>query len=277
MMRRSGIIFVAACVVAAGALAGQEPTRASRGISARVEVEYGPLLRARSEQSPTSPILVRVAPQKGGKRQQIEFIGAVAGTFDLRDFLEREDGAPLADLPAIPVSIESKLPPGHGTDLYDSEESWFNWRAHYRELMWGAVGLWALAPVVYLIVRRARTPAAAAPVAPPAPALTIGEQLREAIESAGSRVLSVDERAKLELLVIRYFSDRIAVDAAGDPARTLGRLREHPESSGLVIAIERWLHARASGDEARAQASAALQELRATRLRPGMQSAGVGA
>ncbi|MCC6359576.1 MAG: hypothetical protein IT450_12600, partial [Phycisphaerales bacterium] len=65
-------------------------TRAVRGLAAQVEIEYASPLRARAEQSPATPFMVRVSPIAGTKRQKIEFVGGVAGEFDLRDHLERE-------------------------------------------------------------------------------------------------------------------------------------------------------------------------------------------
>ena len=108
--------------------------------------------------------MVRVSPAPGGSSQRIEFIGTVVGTFDLRGYLERDDGKPLTDLAPLQVSVASQLPADAGTDLYSSEQSWFNWRAHYRTLLWGAVALWAITPFAYWLVRRMQRPA---PIAPP--------------------------------------------------------------------------------------------------------------
>ena len=89
---------------ASTAASSRPATRAVRGLAAEVEIEYAPPLRARAEQSPTTPFMVRVSPVAGTTRQKIEFVGSVAGEFDLRDHLEREDGQPLADLNKPPAS-----------------------------------------------------------------------------------------------------------------------------------------------------------------------------
>lgn len=246
--------------------AGVESARATRGLATSVEVDYAPTLRARAELTPKSAFMVRVS-RIDDRRQRIEFVGGVAGDFDLRDFIERDDGQPAADLPPIPVTVVTQLPPGHGTDLFTSEESWFNWRAHYRELMWTTVALWIAVPIAYFVVRRLRRPAPVAPPTPQAPPPTLEDQLRAALANAAVKSLSTVERGRLELLVLRFLGERlgIAVRESSDLAATLAAVRGHGETSALVMALERWLHAR-GGESAREHAAAALEELRRTRL-----------
>ncbi len=67
-------IIAAVCV----ALVPPEPTRAVRGLASQVDVDYAPRLRARADQTPNSPILVRVTPRARLQaiKRRIEFIGA---------------------------------------------------------------------------------------------------------------------------------------------------------------------------------------------------------
>ena len=70
-------------IVCAATMSGSvvaEPITAVRGLAARVEIEYAHRLRAREDQTPNSPILVRVSSARSadGTRQVIEFIGAGA-------------------------------------------------------------------------------------------------------------------------------------------------------------------------------------------------------
>ncbi|HZW07108.1 MAG TPA: hypothetical protein VFF65_08280, partial [Phycisphaerales bacterium] len=211
------------------------------------------------------PVLVRVLQGRDGK-QRVEFIGAVAGSYDLRDHLEREDGRPIEPSLRVPVVVVSNLPADQGPDLYGSAGSWMNWRAHYRELMWTAAGLWFAVPVVVLVVRAVRRPRTAPPPPPAPPPPSVADQLREALEVARLRPLTVDESGRLELLLLRYLGGDDARD--GDLVGVLRALREQEGSRPLVLAIERWLHASSGGDAARDEAAAALEELRRTRLEP---------
>ncbi len=268
-MKRRTLAMLLLLVCAAGAHA--EPVKAVRGLANHVDVDYAPRLRARADQSPASQVMVRVSPAPSGGGQRIEFIGTVVGTFDLRNYLERDDGKPLTDLAELSVSVASKLPADAGTDLYSSEQSWFNWRAHYRTLLWGAVGLWVTTPLAYWFVRRMRRTAPVAPPAPAAPPPTIEEQLLDAIRTAGmggSGEVSVADRARLELLLFRYFGERMSVPTSmdGDPAAMYQAVRRHMDTRELVGALERWLHARGGGEMARQEAAAALEHLRTSRL-----------
>lgn len=248
----------------------QESTsRAIRGMATEVQVDYPARLRPRADQTPLSPVLVRVNPIEGSSKQRIEFVGNVVGDYDLRDYLEREDGKPLSDLPPLPVTVVSQLPPNHGTDLYSSGTTWFDWSAHYRLLLWLAVGVWVALPAAWLIYRATRKKPEAAPL-PTAPAPpTLEDQLRAALSAAAARTLSTQEKAQLELLVFRFFSERLNRPFLGttdDMSETLRAIRLNPETRELVNAIERWLHAYCSGEEDRRKAGEALEDFRRSRL-----------
>ncbi len=262
-MKSIAVIFaMAVCCATAFA----EPAQVARGLAGRVEIEYPHRLRARAEQSPMSPVMVRVTPIPNSSKQMIEFIGSVAGAFDLRDYVERQDGESAKDLPTIPVTVVSRLLPEQGTDLYASSESWVNWRAHYRELLWGLVLLWVCVPIAYFVLRaRRKQPGEAVVVTDPA--ITLEDRLRAALALSASRTLTVEECGQLELLVFRYLAERSnrARDAEVDAASVLQDLRSHPETRGLVAALERWLHTR-GGETGHAHATAALEEFRRSRL-----------
>lgn len=260
-------------IALAATTASAEPVRALRGLASHVDIEYPARLRARSDQSPTSPVMVRISQAPGGSTQRIEFIGAIAGNYDLRDYVERDDGRPLGGLVAMPVRVVTQLPPDPGTDLYSSAASWFNWGAHYRAVMWTAVALWAALPLAFLLVRRMRRPPEAAPVSPLAPPPSLEEQLITAIQVAAASDLSTADRARLELLVFRYLGGQIGSDAAwGDHVSAVQAVRDHPDTRDLVASLERWLHARPAGTVARDEAANALREFSRTRLAPRVQS-----
>ena len=256
------------CAAAMSAAASAEPIKAVRGLAARVEVDYAHRLRAREDQTPSSPILVRVSSARSaeGARQVIEFIGAVAGEYDLRDHVAREDGQPITDLASMPVTVVSRLPADHGVDLYATTGSWMNWRANYREIMWVAVGVWVLVPIAVVTIRAARRarPVPPTPAAPPPP--SVADQLRAALEIARERPLTVEESGRLELLLLRYLGGDQPRDAA-ELVSVLRDLRADDATSPIVIAIERWLHAQGGGESGRADADAALDNLRATLLK----------
>ncbi len=137
-----------------------------RGLESHVDVPYRPTLHERGENPQLAPVRVRVTRTAQPGIQRVSFIGNVAGEFDLRDFLARDDGGPVTDLPPLHVRIVSRLPEKHGTDLLEREGWWavsggtWTWRDHYRAIMIGGFVLWAGVPVVVLTRRALRRRAA---------------------------------------------------------------------------------------------------------------------
>lgn len=247
----------------------------ARGLAASIQHDASTTrLRAKPNQSPTSPLLVRVSPATD-KSQRIEFIGMVAGDYDLRDYLERDDGTPAALAP-MPIRIVSQLPPDHGTDVLGEGQTGFSLRAHYRTILIAACAAWALVPGVVL-VRRAMNKAKPA-IAPPAiTPPTIADELRAMLDAAGAAPLSTAERGRLELLLIHFWRERLERDNAAAPssanstslddhAREIAMLRDHPRTRATVLGLERWLHRRDGAPDA--DAAALLAEFRRAELAP---------
>ena len=72
-------------------------------------------------------------------------------------------------------------------------------------------------------------------------------------------------------MTLGILSEQFAGDVRGaDPVDTIKRLRSHPQTQGIVAAVERWLHGRreASGTPD-GQASSMLREFRASTLAGG--------
>jgi hypothetical protein len=278
----------AEAVASAGTHAAQSPPTADasgairatseRGLVGEVIVADAPKpLRAKPEQPISAPILVRVnevranevraSEVRGGAgaaagdagngiQYRIEFIGAVAGTYDLRDSIEYVDGTPVTDLAPILVRVESQLPVTHGSDLFAVPEPPFRLESHYRTMLWVVGALWLVIPIIVLIRRRLLRPAPVE-VVPPAPQPTLADVLRPLVERAQREGLSMREQASLELLLLHYWRDRLGI--ADAPAATaIATLRAHPEAGTLIRAVERWLHAPGAGDARPAEDIAAL-------------------
>ncbi len=64
--------------------------------------------------------------------------------------------------------------------------------------------------------------------------------------------LSVPDQARLELLLMAFWSERRNFSAL-QPAEAIEKLRTDPEASTLLLAVERWLHARGSASPQAAQ------------------------
>ncbi len=266
--RRLGIAFAimllpllgANAASAAPARAADPPVTAVRGIVGAVEVRAkGPALRARATQDAESPVLVRIAeavPEADGwTRFRVEFIGMVAGEYDLAERLECVDGT-VPRLAPIRVQVVSQLEPDHGSDLFGSEsEQWLR-RTWYRPAMIALAALWIAVPVVVLLVRRMRRPPPPPPEPPPRQP-TLADQLRPLVEAASAGTLDVTGRGRLELLLYEAWRRRLQMDAPR--AEVVASLRRDRDAGALLGAVERWLHAPAgSGPSSPAEIAALL-------------------
>ncbi len=240
-MRRGAFLLI---VLLLGAPAAGQSTDADRGLTGRITFLADDAdLDARPDQDLDAPLLVRlrrIGPAGDRFRYEATYIGAVEGTYDLRDWLIRRSGEAPAGLEELPVQIASQLPPDHGTDLFDAPVATSPIRGGYRRWMIAIGALWVAIPLVLLLRRLMAEPGVDVTDAAPAPP-TLADQLRPLVEEAIAGRLDVDGRARLELLLFRAWEQRLSL--SGTPgAEALATLRRHPESRPLVEALERWLH-----------------------------------
>jgi hypothetical protein len=226
-----------------------EPLATSeRGLVGEVILTDAPKgLRAKPDQPVSAPILVRVSEveRPGGIAHRVEFIGSVAGDYDLRSYLELGDGSPANGIAPIPVRVVSQLPQNHGSDLYSVPGPPFRLESHYRTIFIALAAAWIAVPIIVFVRRRMRrVPPPVFVPEPPAP--TIADLLRPLIEAAMSSGLSIKEQGRLELLLLHYWRDRLGLENAS-PSQAIAAMRAHPEAGSLLRAVEVWLHARGSG------------------------------
>jgi len=260
-MNRGRTLCIALLVLIAAATAHAQPTSAARGIAGSIELKFsGPRLRADPAQTLSSPILARIAqsqPSGDAVFYRIEFIGTVAGSYDLRELLQNEDGSPATALPPLPVNIYTQLPPNHGTDVYGLADPPFTLVGWYREFMAAAVVLWVAIPILIITRRllRRRVPPISAPVVPPP---SLADLLRPLVEAARARAMTIAERGRLELLLYRYWRERLGI-TRGSQAEVIATLRTHPQAGILLQAVERWLHQPEGGDAAEEDVASLLE------------------
>lgn len=238
--------YCMSAILALTASAEEVPT--PRGITGSITITHtGEPLQAKLDQNLASPLLVRVTDQTpnaiGGEHQyRVDYIGGVAGTFDLRELITHRDGTPATELAPMNVTIVSELPAKFGTDLFTVSAKPMFARSHYRLIIGLIAAIWIAVPI-FVFVRRAihNRPAPLPP--PPAPAPTLADQLRPLVEAAMNQGLSIQDQARLELLLMAFWSEQRNL-AALPPAQAIERLRSDPEASTILLAVEEWLHAR---------------------------------
>jgi hypothetical protein len=169
------------------------------------------------------------------------------GRYDLRSYLRRVDGRPLADLPPMMVSVLSVLPADHNGQLDELAHPPLRRGWPYRALLMVVGGLWLVPPAWLLlraVVRRKPRPATRPKTEP-----TLADQLHPLVEAAVAGALSTAGQARLELLLIAYWRRRLNLSDCSTEA-ALVQLRGHPEAGILLGQLDEWLHRRPAGNGA---------------------------
>jgi len=212
------------------------------GMEGRREVTLpGALLEARPVDE-KSLIILRVAntfPHGTLTRYDLRYIGVEPGKYDLRDYLRRQDGSPLGDLPPLPVEIAGLLPVPHTGELIERPPGVVGLFGGYRNVLIAAGVIWAVGLLAFWVIgrrRRERTVATASEQPP-----TLAERLRPLVEQAATGQLSVEGKAQLERLLLTHWRERLELGDLGQ-AEAIARLRQHPEAGALLAALENWLH-----------------------------------
>jgi len=187
-----------------------------------------------------SPIVVRIDNSRihgTDFRYDIVYYGLEPGEFDLRDSLARIDGTSTADLPSIPVRIDTLLGKGQVVPNELGQQAAPR-IGGYRTALWGVGAIWLIGLLALIFYPRSRNERAAAAQAQPT---TLADQLRPYIESAGRGDLSDHDKAELERLLLAYWHDELQV---GDlpPAQAIAKLRADEKAGQLFTTLERWLH-----------------------------------
>ncbi len=189
-------------------------------------------------------LLVRIAAtQREGDAMlyDLRYVGRRGGEFDLREALQYVDGGRLDDVVPVIVGIKAGLPDDHDllmVELAAKTPSMMRW---YTLGLIVVATLW-LAPIVALVVRRIAA-ARAARATPAGPPPSLWDLLRPLLERAARGELSVQEQAKLEMLALGAWIERLELKRERH-ATVMAKLREHPDASRAVDVLSRWLHAR---------------------------------
>jgi len=202
---------------------------------------HGPALVAKPVDE-SGPLVLRVADvaeDENSAIYELRFIGTRPGEYDLGDFLVRADGQPITGVDPMPVVIGELLPPDHQGELEGLARPRVSPWWQYRLLMAGAALLWLALPA-WLIVRRIVRRGTEPPIIRTADA-TLADQLRPLVETAVAGALSSADQARLELLLIAHWRERL--DLTDCPAaEALDEMRRRRESGELLRQLERWLY-----------------------------------
>ena len=238
-------IFAFTTIAAAVASPTTMPTV---GVEGKIELALpGTLLQAKPV-TDKAPLLLRIASTQPAPRRadiwyDLRYIGLVPGAHDLKNYLVRADGSSAGDLPTIQVAVLGLLAEDHKGELVRNAGARWPFFGGYRVMMVVVALLWLglLFPLIFWR-RQKRTKIEA----PPPARKTFADRLRPLIDQAAAGTLSIEQKGKLERMLLWYWQQRL--DLTGDsPANAIMALRRHSKAGELLRALEEWLHRRPGG------------------------------
>ena len=172
-------------------------------------------------------------------RYDLRYAGRVPGAHDLRKYLFTVEGQPATNLPALRVTVAGLLPNPHNGWLEEQVHRTPTLFSRYRALLIGAGVMWVIA--FFVIRRLGHTPKSQSlPVTNSRPP-SFAEKIRPLVERAATGLLTVEEKATLERMLITHWQQRLALSETS-ASELMVHLRQHPEAGALLRALEDWLH-----------------------------------
>lgn len=243
-MIRALILMMFACLLFVGHLPGQEQASENvypvgfPGVLEEIQLP-GTLLRAKNIESRDQPFVVRIVNAfelTDGFRYEFEFYGLEPGTHNLVDYLEREDGSELGDLPPIEVEVVTSLPPGQiEPNALGSQSNFF--RDYYLPILVAGGAIWFAGLWMILFWGRGKHKK----LDPSRHRVTVAQRIRPLVEKAVAGELTANERGELERTMVAFWKKRLRLEHMA-PSELMKRLRANPESALLFESLEDWLH-----------------------------------
>lgn len=211
------------------------------GVEQAVIIRYaGPRLVVRPYRRGAS-VTVRIAheAQQGASRvYDVRYVVTLPGEFDLVEYLASAEGVALDDLPSFKVRGETRLTKDIETRILEIEDVGVHiWHWYYETLaaLGAAWVLWFVGLVV--IGRRKRPPRPAPPPREP----SLAELIAGYLAALARGDLSVDDKARLEILLLRHWRQRLSPQ----PDRMAAACRQMQREAGVgeaYASLEAWLH-----------------------------------
>ena len=179
-------------------------------------------------------------PHGDGFRYDLTWTGFRPGRHDLSRSLRRKDGSSVTDLPALPVTVTSVLPPDRLT-LSPTRPAGGPWVGGYQSVMSLLAVLWVLGlGLILWTQKRQRQQVSAGPANPAEQRL---QQLRQLLTKAAGGELDAAGRTALEALIFAFFREQRGLPEQS-PQQLQAALQQDPVAGPLLRQLERWLYDR---------------------------------
>jgi hypothetical protein len=217
------------------------------GLPLLIEDHYlpGPRLEPIPRTDREIPLMVRLVetkPAQDGFRYTFEVQGLDPGTYNLGNYLRKEESESGRSRHNIPLTITTELPPGLARPAELQTET-LPRIGGYRALIAVLVIAWVGGIVcIYYSMRKKpeRTILRTGE-------LTIPDRLKPLLEKAARYPLVLEEQALLERLILAHWRERVPEVKKLPPDKALTALRKHSEAAPHLLQLEKWLHSRNPG------------------------------
>jgi hypothetical protein len=186
--------------------------------------------------------VAQVTEQDGAKVYDVRYLVNREGEHDLIEYLMTDNGAVLGGLPSFKVQGDPKLSKELEARVKETEDIGIEVRGHYQATLWALFVFWILWLLALVFWRRPQKPKPV-PVRPP---LTLAEQLRLLLGELEQGGLSPEQKARLEMLLLRCWREGL-VPAEAPMADVLAAIARGERTGEALDRLQRWLHRPGSG------------------------------
>ena len=186
--------------------------------------------------------IAQVTEQSGAKVYDVRYLVNREGEHDLIAYLMSDNGAALTGLPSFKVQGDPKLSKELEARVKETEDIGIEVRGHYQATLVALAVFWILWLCALIFWRRPKKPVPVL-VKPP---LTLAEQLRLLLGELEQGGLSAEQKARLEMLLLRCWREGL-VPADAPMADVLAAIARGERTSEALGHLQHWLHRPGSG------------------------------
>ena len=186
--------------------------------------------------------IAQVTEHSGAKVYDVRYLVNREGEHDLIAYLMSDNGGALSGLPSFKVMGDPKLSKELEARVKETEDIGIEVRGHYQATLVALAVFWVLWLFALIFWRRPKKPAPV-PVKPP---LSLAEQLRLLLGELEQGGLSAEQKARLEMLLLRCWREGL-VPADAPMADVLAAIARGERTGEALGHLQRWLHRPSSG------------------------------
>lgn len=240
-----GLAVLAAVVVAWWFLQEEDNLKVPLGVEQAAIITYsGPGLVVKPFRYGVA-VNVRIAQvteHAGAKVYDVRYLVNREGEHDLIEYLMSDDGTALSGLPSFKVKGDPKLSKELEARVKETEDIGIEVRGHYQATLVALAVFWVAWLFVLIFWRRPKKPVVVAAKPP----LTAAEQLRLLLGELEQGGLSAEQKARLEMLLLRCWREGL-VPADAPMAEVLAAIARGQGTGEALDHLQRWLHRPGSG------------------------------